>query len=92
MFCPNYGNEVREGVTFCFNCGQKIEKNSNFLAMIKNGKISFTRMIICVATLLLVIIIYNLANSISVNNNAVVNGWSKDGNKYYVDGKMILDK
>lgn len=24
MFCPNCGNEVREGAAFCPNCGNRI--------------------------------------------------------------------
>ena len=28
MFCTNCGNEVREGVTFCFNCGLHLGDDS----------------------------------------------------------------
>ncbi len=37
MYCPNCGNKVNEGNSFCASCGQKLDNNSNKEEKIVNG-------------------------------------------------------
>ena len=63
MFCPNCGNQINDGATFCSNCGYRKEGSSNKSSGFNLNKIPFVPILCIVAIVVLVMIGYNAFNN-----------------------------
>lgn len=63
MFCPNCGNQINDGATFCSNCGYRKEGSSNKSSGFNLNKIPFVPILCIVAIVVLVMVGYNAFNN-----------------------------
>lgn len=63
MFCPNCGNQMKEGAVFCSNCGYRKEVSASKGINFNINKIPFVPILCVVAIIVLVMIGYNVFNN-----------------------------
>ena len=63
MFCPNCGNQMKEGAVFCSNCGYRKEVSASKGINFNINKIPFVPILCVVAIIVLVMIGYNAFNN-----------------------------
>ena len=81
MFCPNCGNQMKEGAAFCSNCGFRKNGSSNKSSGFNLNKIPFVPILCVVAIIVLVMIGYNAFNNRTCrycNNKVFKQGLCRD--------------
>ena len=81
MFCPNCGNQMKEGAVFCSNCGYRKEVSASKGINFNINKIPFVPILCVVAIIVLVMIGYNAFNNRTCrycNNKVFKQGLCRD--------------
>ena len=81
MFCPNCGNQMKEGAVFCSNCGYRKEVSASKGINFNINKIPFVPILCLVAIIVLVMIGYNAFNNRTCrycNNKVFKQGLCRD--------------
>ena len=81
MFCPNCGNQMKEGAVFCSNCGYRKEVSASKGINFNINKIPFVPILCVVAIIVLVMNGYNAFNNRTCrycNNKVFKQGLCRD--------------
>ena len=81
MFCPNCGNQMKEGAVFCSNCGYRKEVSASKGINFNINKIPFVPILCVAAIIVLVMIGYNAFNNRTCrycNNKVFKQGLCRD--------------
>ena len=81
MFCPNCGNQMKEGAVFCSNCGYRKEVSASKGINFNINKMPFVPILCVVAIIVLAMIGYNAFNNRTCrycNNKVFKQGLCRD--------------
>ncbi len=86
MFCPNCGNQMKEGAVFCSNCGYRNEGSSSKGLNFNFNKIPFVPILCLVVIVIVVLLVKNLfLSGSSFKGEKIVTNYSIEGEEPTVE-------